>query len=171
MSGTERREQILARIQNSITPISATQLASLFHVSRQVIVQDIALLRATGIDILSTHRGYLVHTPASVQRVLKLCHTDEQLKDELETVVDLGGCVANVMVHHKVYGTLEAELNIDSRRKVAEFLESIRAGKSSPLKNITSDYHYHRIIADSEATLTLIENELRKRGFLVEQQL
>ena len=95
----------------------------------------------------------------------KVRHTDEQLETELCTIVDLGGQVKNVMVNHKVYGHIEAELGITSRRKVKEFLEDIESGKSTPLKNITSDYHYHTVTADSEETLGLIEDELRKLGF------
>ena len=83
--------------------------------------------------------------------------------------MDLGGIVRNVMVNHKVYGHLEAELNITSRRKAAEFMEEIRSGKSSPLKNITSGYHYHTVEADSEETLNLIENMLKEKGYLVER--
>ena len=99
---------------------------------------------------------------------LKVRHTDEQLETELCTIVDLGGQVKNVMVNHKVYGHIEAELGITSRRKVKEFLADIESGKSTPLKNITSDYHYHTVTADSEETLGMIEEELRKLGFLVE---
>ena len=65
---------------------------------------------------------------------------------------------------------MEAELHINSRRRVTEFLNDIERGKSSPLKNITSNYHYHKVTADSEKTLDMIEEELRKRGFLVEQK-
>ena len=90
------------------------------------------------------------------------------LETELCTIVDLGGQVKNVMVNHKVYGHIEAELGITSRRKVKEFLTDIESGKSTPLKNITSDYHYHTVTADSEETLGMIEEELRKLGFLVE---
>ena len=82
--------------------------------------------------------------------------------------MDLGGTVENVMVNHRVYGHLEADLHITSRRRVTEFINGIRSGKSSPLKNITAGYHYHRITADSEETLDMIEDDLRKRGFLVE---
>ena len=91
-----------------------------------------------------------------------------QLEEELCAVVDLGGTVENVMVNHRVYGHLEADLHITSRRRVTEFINGIRSGKSSPLKNITAGYHYHRITADSEETLDMIEDDLRKRGFLVE---
>ena len=82
-------------------------------------------------------------------------------------IVDLGGCVENVMVNHRVYGHIEAELHINSRRKVGEFMEDIRSGKSSPLKNITSNYHYHKVTADSEDTLDMIENTLKEKKFLI----
>lgn len=167
MSGSERRTEIIERIQKSPAPVSGKNLAESYGVSRQVIVQDIALLRAAGYDVIATNRGYILNTPAKVSRVLKVCHSDECLEEDLCTVVDMGGCVENVMVNHRVYGHLQAELHINSRRKVAEFMEDIRNGKSSPLKNITSDYHYHTITADNEETLDLIEEELRKKGFLV----
>ena len=73
----------------------------------------------------------------------------------------------DVFVHHKVYGTLKASLHITSRRNVEKFVETIKSGKSSPLKNVTSGYHYHTIAADSETTLDLIEKELEEKGFLI----
>lgn len=169
MDGKRRREKIIELMKNSRTPLSGTALAEKFGVSRQVIVQDIALIRAAGYDIISTNRGYILGEDAAVSRTFKVRHTDSQLEEELNAIVDLGGCVKNVMVNHKVYGRMEAELNITSRRKVKEFLEEIRNGKSSPLKNITSGYHYHVVEADSEETLDLIEDMLREKGFLVEQ--
>ena len=132
-------------------------------------MQDIALIRAAGYEIISTNRGYILSEPCTVSRTFKVRHTDSQLEEELCSIVDLGGCVKNVMVNHKVYGHMEAELNITSRRKAAEFIRDIKSGKSSPLKNITSDYHYHVVEADSEETLDLIEDMLRKKGFLIEQ--
>ena len=152
MTGSERRDQIINQIKKSSIPVSGAQLAKEFDVSRQVIVQDIALIRAAGHEIISTNRGYLLNTPHSVNRIFKVNHTDEELEDELCTVVDLGG----------------KEINITSRRKVMEFVEDIKRGKSSPLKNITSNYHYHLIEADSEETLDLIEEALRQKKFLVE---
>jgi len=168
MTGSDRRQEILKNIKESDRPVSGSKLAKDYDVSRQVIVQDIALLRASGFDIISTNRGYVLEGQTCAERVFKVRHTDEQLETELCTIVDLGGQVKNVMVNHKVYGHIEAELGITSRRKVKEFLEDIESGKSTPLKNITSDYHYHTVTADSEETLVLIEDELRKLGFLVE---
>ena len=169
MDGSKRREEILDRIQRSSAPVPAKDLAALFQVSRQVIVQDIALIRAAGYGVIATNRGYILSSPASAGRVFKVQHTDEQLEDELLSIVDLGGCVENVVVNHKVYGRLEAHLGVDSRRRVQDFLEELRSGKSSPLKNITSGYHYHEIRADREETLDMIGKMLAGKGFLVEE--
>ena len=165
MTGSDRRQEILKNIKESDRPVSGSKLAKDYDVSRQVIVQDIALLRASGYDIISTNRGYVLEGQTCAERVFKVRHTDEQLETELCTIVDLGGQVKNVMVNHKVYGHIEAELGITSRRKVKEFLADIESGKSTPLKNITSDYHYHTVTADSEETvsythLTLPTNSL-----------
>ena len=146
MTGSDRRSAIVERIRNSEIPVSGKTLAAVFDVSRQVIVQDIALIRAAGYDIISTNRGYIINEPHLARRVFKVRHTDEQLEEELNAIVDLGGKVCDVIVNHRVYGRLEA----------------------SPLKNITSDYHYHTVEADSEETLDLIGNMLREKGFLIE---
>ena len=170
MTGAERRDAVLARIKNSTAPVPGKLLASEHEVSRQVIVQDIALIRAAGYDIMATNRGYIINEPVTVSRVFKVKHTDAQVEEELNSIVDLGGCVRNVMVNHRVYGHMEAELNITSRRKTADFIRDLRSGKSSPLKNITSGYHYHTVEADSEETLDLIGEMLKEKGFLVEEK-
>ena len=91
------------------------------------------------------------------------------MEEELRTIVDLGGCVDNVMVNHKVYGHMEAELDINSIRKVELFMKDIRSGKSRQLKNITSDYHYNKVSGDNEEVLDMIQDALQKKGFLVNQ--
>mgnify|MGYP004478368265 FL=1 len=167
MTGQERRDAMIEIIQNSEKPVSGTALAKQFAVSRQVIVQDIALIRAAGYEVLSTHRGYLLGQKNSVTRIFKVSHTDEEIADELNLIVDLGGKVLDVQINHKVYGRMKADLGIHSRKQVQDFIEEIRSGKSSPLKNITSNYHYHTVEADSEEVLDLIGKELNKRGYLV----
>ena len=169
MTGSDRRDAIVKKIKSSSVPVPGKQLAASYDVSRQVIVQDIALIRAAGYNIISTNRGYIINDAAvTARRTFMVRHTDEQLEEELNAIVDLGGTVCNVIVDHAVYGKLEAELNITSRRKVSEFIGGIKSGKSSPLKNITSDYNYHVVEADSEETLDMIGDVLRKKGFLVE---
>ncbi len=127
MTGTERRTKIVELIQNSEKPLSGTALAKQCDVSRQVIVQDIALIRSSGYDIISTNRGYIIQEPLVRERVFKVNHTDEQLEEELYSIIDLGCTVVNVMVNHRVYGHMEAELRINSRRKVEAYMEDIRS--------------------------------------------
>ena len=170
MTGAKRRNDMLNRIRSSTVPISGKELAGIYGVSRQVIVQDMALIRAAGHNIISTNRGYLLNAPPVASRTFKVSHTDEELEEELCSIVDLGGKIVNVMIHHRVYGKMEAELQINSRRRVMEFLDEIKSGKSSPLKNITSNYHYHKVEADNEETLDMIEEMLRQKHFLVEEQ-
>ena len=167
MNGQERREKIIEQIRTSVEPVSGTKLAEMFDVSRQVIVQDVALIRANGYDILSTHRGYVFHEKHTTSRIFYVNHTDEQLEEELCAIVDMGGKVINVMVEHKVYGRLEADLHITSRHKVQEFVQDMRSGKSSPLKNLTSNDHAHLVEAEDERTLDMIEQKLKQMGILV----
>lgn len=170
MTGTDRREFIVNEIKTSEKPVSGKKLAELCDVSRQVIVQDIALIRAAGHDVISTNRGYILkESKAEVSRIFKVNHTDEESEQEMNAIVDLGGCVVNVMVNHKVYGRMEANLGVNSRKKVQDFMADIRSGKSSPLLNITSGYHYHKIVAESEEVLDMIEAALKEQGILVEK--
>ena len=164
MSGEERRKEIVDCLLNSKEPVSGSSLAKRFKVSRQVIVQDIALIRANRYKVSSTHRGYVIDAPC--QRVFKLKHEDDEVRQELEIITDLGGKVIDVFVYHKVYNLIRAEMNIKSRRDIDRYMEDLRSGKSTYLKNVTSGYHYHTVTADDEDTLDLIQEELDKAGFL-----
>lgn len=168
MTRGERRQKIIRMISESKVPVPAKELARLCDVSRQVIVQDMVLIRESGYDIIATNRGYIMNAPCAAERVFKVSHTDDQMEDEMCAIVDLGGRIVNVMVNHRVYGHMEAALGINSRRKVMEFIENIRLGKSSPLKNITSNYHYHTVEAENEEILDSIEKMLREKEYLVE---
>ena len=170
MNGTDRRKKILQILSASEKPVSGVSIAKQLQVSRQIIVQDIALLRANGNEILSTNHGYLLQSEQNVSRVFKLIHSDSEVEEELSMIVDMGGIVRDVFVYHKVYGVVRAEMNIRSRLDAHNFMKNIALGKSSLLKNITSGYHYHTVFADSEETLDLIQNQLQERGFLAKLQ-
>lgn len=170
MNGQERREEIIKLIKNSNQPISGTALAKKLGVSRQIIVQDMALIRANGHEILSTHRGYLFQETKHPYRIFKVHHTGEQVETELNLIVDLGGSVEDVFVYHKVHGVIRAELNIRSRRDVQIYLQNIASGVSTQLLNLTAGYHYHKITADSEKILDMIQEELSENGFLAPLQ-
>ena len=167
MTGEERRTYIIELIKKSERPLSGTKLAEACDVSRQVIVQDIALIRASGYDIMSTNRGYIIQEQKAFRRTFKVQHTENQVEEEMIAIVDLGGKLINVSVNHKVYGRMEAELNVNSRRRVNEFMEDIRNGKSSPLMKITSNYHYHVVEAESEEILDEIEAMLDAKKMLI----
>lgn len=166
--GTGRRKKILEMIRQSSSPLSGSALGAETGVSRQVIVQDIALLRTMGYPILSTAKGYVINKSRQAVRLFKVCHTNEQTEEELLTIVDLGGCIIDVMVNHRVYGRMSAPLNIRNRRDVCVFMNNIKSGKSTPLMNVTSGYHFHHISADQEVILDEIEEALQKKAFLSE---
>lgn len=157
-------------LSESSGAVAGVTLARELAVSRQVIVQDIALLRANGTDILSTNRGYLLREEQAPTRVFKVLHSDDEVEEELNCIVDLGGTVVDVFVYHKVYGVVRADMNIRSRMEVRRYLKTLEGGKSSLLKNVTSGYHYHTVRAESAEALDLIQEELQKRGFLAKLQ-
>lgn len=172
MTGEDRRTEIISILEKSAMPVSGQALSKKLAVSRQIIVQDIALIRANGYDIVSTNRGYLLYASASggVERIFKVIHSDEETETELTTIVDMGGKVKDVFVYHKVYGVLRAEMNLKSRMDIGRYMEEIRSGKSSLLKNVTSGYHYHTVSAESEEILDLIQGRLQEMGFLAKLQ-
>ena len=160
--GGKRREGILSLLEDTNMPLSGTELARHFNVSRQVIVQDIALLRAEDQKILSTYRGYVLEKDQVKKkkyiRVFCVCHSTEDTRDELQTIVD-----------YPLYGQIRADLIINNRLDVEEFVERMDRYKAQPLKVLTGDYHYHTVTAESEKNLDFIEQELRKKGYLKEE--
>jgi transcriptional regulator of NAD metabolism len=76
-----RRKAILEKLETSSDPITGTALADFFQVSRQVIVQDIALLRASGLGILATSNGYLIPKAQDTERLVKTSVLNECSKN------------------------------------------------------------------------------------------
>ena len=167
MKADQRRKEIVTILMAEKRAVPGGELAERLHASRQIIVQDIALLRATGYEILSTHNGYLIKVTPLIERVFKVRHTSEQTGEELSLIVNLGGTVVDVFVRHKVYGKIEAPLHIFSLYGVEQFMKSLQSGKSSELMHITSGYHYHTVRAENEETLLRIAKALEEKGFLV----
>lgn len=164
MNAAERRDSILEEIAASPKPVSGAALAKRFGVSRQIIVSDIAALKQEH-NIISTHTGYML--PGMPSRVLKVVHTDEEIEDELTTIVKNGGRVKDVFVWHRIYGRIEGALSISTLADVEEYLEALRTGRSHPLKRVTCEYHYHTIEARTEAILDQVEAALAEKGYLV----
>lgn len=166
MKVAERRKEIIMFLMSQKEAVSGNVLSDKFGVSRQIIVQDISVLKAAGFGILSTHYGYIVQDTPFVTREIKMYHTTQQTEDELNCIVDLGGTIVDVFVWHKVYGKMSADLNIFSRLQVKQFIEGVRSGKSTELMNITGGYHYHTVRADSEKILDEIEKALNEKGYV-----
>ncbi len=170
MKGAERRDKLLELIKKSDGPVAGGVLAKKAKVSRQIIVQDISLLRAEGHDIIATNRGYMINDASGAERVFKVVHTDDEIKDELELIISLGGIVKDVFVWHKIYGKIRAEINIATREDIEEYIGNLKTGRSSPLKIVTSEYHYHTVTAPDIYTLNKIYDALDKRNFLVHNE-
>ncbi len=165
----DRKKQIVSIISSADSPVSGGDLADLLGVSRQVIVHDITLLRAEGVDIISTHSGYVIKSSPHRERIFKVRHTSAETEDELRSIVTMGGTVADVFVWHKVYGKLAAVLNVFSERGISQYIDGIKSGSSSELMRITDGYHYHTVRAESTETLDRIEAMLREKGYLVQE--
>lgn len=163
-----RREELLKTLYEKQKPMSGESLAEKFDVTRQVIVQDIAILRASGKDIVSTNRGYYLNEERT-QKVFKVKHSDRDINKELNAIVDLGGRVKDVIVNHKVYGEIKKDLNCSSRRDVKIFIEKMKEEKSKPLDVLTGGVHYHTVLADNEEVIEEIEVVLKELGFLIEE--
>lgn len=169
LNTSQRRAEILELLRRAAAPIPAKDLAARFHVSRQVIVQDLAVIRASTPGILSTNRGYILEQQNGFRREFKVRHGADRVEQELNLFVDGGGCVKNVSISHRVYGRISAELEISSRQDVQDFVEATRTSKSTLLGSATSGYHYHLVEAASEARLDRIEEKLRQAGLLADR--
>lgn len=170
MNGEKRREKLVDILKNSQEPVSGIELSRMLQVSRQIIVSDIALLRAKNVQINSTHKGYVLELSGEFERIYKVIHDDSDVEKELQLVVDMGGKVKDVFVYHKVYGVVRADMNICSRRDIEQYMDEIASGKSTLLKNVTSGYHYHTVCAPSEMILDIIQQKLAEYNFLAKLQ-
>ena len=159
MEGDSRREKIIEMLNCAAEPLSGTALAKKLKVSRQVIVQDIALLRAYDKNILSTNKGYILYQPLGegkrLRRTVSVKHTDDQMQDELYTIVDCGARMLDVVVEHEVYGQITVDLFLRSRQDVDEFIEKIAKSAAQPLKSLTNGAHFHTLEADSRVLYCL----------------
>lgn len=171
LDGERRREEIIRLLDGSRSPVSGTELARRLKVSRQVIVQDVALLRAVNKNILSTNKGYLLFEPGresgECRKTLCVRHTTEQVLEEFYGIVDLGGKILDVVVEHELYGQIAVDLIIASRQDAEEFYQKMRENRAKPLKELTEDVHYHTIVAKDAASMERIERVLEEKGFLL----
>ncbi|MBQ0079877.1 MAG: HTH domain-containing protein [Eubacterium sp.] len=173
LSAEARRNSILKELIEADDPKSASSLAAAYSVSRQIIVGDIAILRASGHDILATPKGYIydsVETPDHKYEELIACnHTADDMREELYTIVDNGATAIDVTVEHLVYGQLSGNLDLSSRYDVDTFISKFdEAEDIVPMSVLTQGAHLHRIGASSKTVLERVKSALKEKGFLIE---
>ena len=168
MDAQTRRNAIARELERATAPLNATVLAGQFSVSRQVIVGDIALLRAGGLDIAATPRGYVLpsHT-AGVSYTLACKHSGEDMERELNAIVDQGCTVADVIVEHPIYGQLTGPLRLSNRYEVAQFVARCRQEEAAPLSMLTEGVHLHTVACPSEEAFLRAKAALEELGVLL----
>ena len=169
MQPDNRRDKILSILQDSQKPLTGSKLSKTLGVSRQVIVQDIALLRASGINIFATPQGYVL--PQEEQnKMIKViaCHHDQKgTKKELEIIIDNGGKVIDVTVEHPLYGEIKGMLMLSSRLDIEKFIKHYEKAGTKPLSFLTSGVHLHTIEVSSQDSFERIIHDLDKNGYLI----
>ena len=169
MDAQERRQAIARRLEEASGPVSAAVLAREHSVSRQIIVGDIALLRAGGMDIAATPRGYVLPAPAAgLVRTLACRHRADQMEEELNAMVDQGCTVLDVIVEHPIYGQLTGQLQISSRYDVEQFLTRVQAHDAAPLSMLTGGIHLHTLRCPDAAACERACAALKAAGLLLD---
>lgn len=172
MNAATRREKIIELLTGTEKPLSASAIASQCAVSRQVIVGDIALLRASGAQIIATPRGYLLEQAScnGLKIEIACIHGDDRLAEELYTVVDLGGAMIDVTVAHSVYGQICAPLHIFSRFDADAFLDKLKTANAQPLCTLTGGIHLHRLRCPNQTVQSRVLEALRTKGLLFQKE-
>ena len=167
MDSEARREALAERLRGAEGPLSAVALARELSVSRQVIVGDVALLRAGGLDITATPRGYLLpQPPAGVARTFACRHRGDQMELELNAIVDQGCTVLDVIVEHPIYGQLTGPLRLSSRYEVAQFVARCQDQAAAPLSQLTEGVHLHTVLCPDPDAAGRVRDALERLNFL-----
>ena len=171
MQAEDRRRTILKILQESAQPVSASVLAGQLSVSRQIIVGDIALLRAGGEEILATPRGYCIQRSGQgLLRRVVVRHSSEAMEAELNAIVDQGCTVVDVIVEHPLYGQLTGPLQLSSRYDVQQFLKRCASADAQPLSNLTEGIHLHTLSCPDSEAFRRVQQNLRELGILLSDQ-
>ena len=166
MTAAQRRSAIYQQLTHADAPISATALAQQFSVTRQVVVGDIALLRAEGHSITATSRGYIISAETGLIRTNACVHSAQDTRQELFAMVDCGCTVVDVIVEHPVYGQLTAPLALSSRYDVEQFIQRMQDSHAQPLSALTGGVHLHTLSCPSEDAFSFLKASLQTMGML-----
>ncbi|MBU5593398.1 transcription repressor NadR [Clostridium sp. MSJ-4] len=169
MGSKERRESIEKLLIESNVPQKGIDLANNFNVTRQVIVRDIAILRAQGLNIIATPEGYIIPNMYvnQVRKLIALAHSRAEIESELKSIVKFGGIIEDVIVEHPLYGEIKAMLMIKTYDDISNFINKFKQSNAEPLSSLTGGVHIHTVSAENNEVMEKILHELRIKGFLV----
>ncbi|AWK50293.1 transcription repressor NadR [Clostridium beijerinckii] len=168
MNSIDRRENIIKLLLESNEPIKGSVIAKKYSVTRQVIVKDIAILRAKGKNIIATPDGYMINKNENkVKAIIAVTHNEEEMFNEMSIVIKYGGTIEDVVVEHPLYGQIAGMLMIKNYNELNKFVEKYKEQRARLLSVLTNGVHLHTISAESEHNIHLIISELKKCNFIV----
>lgn len=168
MNSIERRDNIVKFLIESNVPIKGTVIANKYGVTRQIIVKDIAILRAMGQDIIATPDGYVINKKSKdVKAIIAVSHEEKEMFDEMNIVIKYGGTIEDVVVEHPLYGEIRGMLMIKNLNELNKFMTKYNTQKAKLLSVLTNGVHIHTISADNQENLELIIQELKDKNFIV----
>ena len=168
MNSIERRDNIIKLLLESNEPIKGNVIAKKYLVTRQVIVKDIAILRAKGKSIIATPDGYIINKNENkVKAIIAVTHNEEEMFDEMSIIIEYGGTIEDVIVEHPLYGEISGMLMIKNYNELNKFIQKYQEQRARLLSVLTNGVHLHTISAENEDDINLIISELKKRNFIV----
>ncbi|KGM96995.1 transcriptional regulator [Clostridium botulinum] len=171
MDSKQRREYIKEILNNSLEPKKGQEFASRLGVTRQIIVKDIAILRASGLNIIATPEGYIIpkNDKHLLEKIVAVCHGRDSIEEELQCIVKYGGIIKDVVVEHPLYGEIKSMIMVKTLYDVEKFIEKINNEKAEPLLSLTSGVHLHTIQCENEGIMKEIIKKLKNKGYLIEE--
>lgn len=146
--------------------MTGSKLSSLLGVSRQAIVNDIAILRASGEAVVGGPHGYRLGRVSGLLEIIHCNHPPERGREELEILLDRGIAVLDVGVNHSVFGEVRASVVVETRADIERHAAAIAEAGEAPLSVITGGRHSHTVRAPNQDALDAAKRELRERGIL-----
>lgn len=166
MKSVDRRDSIVRLLKESNKAIKGIDLANRYKVTRQIIVKDIAILRAEGNNIIATPDGYIYNIDINrVRAIIAVNHNGDRMIEELQVVIKYGGIIENVIVEHPLYGEIIGNIMIKNLNDLNKFEYSFNSIEAKPLSELTNGIHLHTISADTQHDIEAIKKELNERGF------
>ena len=168
MGSIGRRDNILELLLESTEPLKGSYIANKYAVTRQIIVKDIAILRAEGKNIIATPDGYIINKNENkFKAIIAVTHTEDEMFDEMNIVIKYGGIIEDVIVEHPLYGEITGMLMIKNYNELNKFIQKYKEQRAKLLSVLTNGVHLHTIAAQSQEDIKLIISELRECKFIV----